>query len=120
MKTLEDIELTLDKLIENQVLLNRVKKHLALDFEVEALLKTQESLRAHLFFLSDIYEKISFSIKMRLSESMRKRIYQKAAEYQLLSAFTLGSIHQLFQPASFRIRKSRKKRSPISHISSPR
>jgi hypothetical protein len=109
MKTLEEIEITLDNLIENQMLLNRVKKQLDLDFEVTALLKTQESLRSHLFFLSDIYEKISFSIKLRLSESMRKRIYQKATEYQRLSEFTLGNLHQIFQPSSFRIRKNRKK-----------
>jgi len=114
MKTLEEIEITLDNLIENQMLLNRVKKQLDLDFEVEALLKTQESLRSHLFFLSEIYEKISFSIKIRLSESMRKRIYQKATTYQHLSEFTLGSFHQLFQPTSFQIRKNRKKRVAIT------
>jgi hypothetical protein len=116
MKTLEEIEITLDKLIENQILLNHVKKQLDLDFEVSALLKTQESLQAHLFFLGDIYEKISFSIKMRLSESMRKRIYQKATEYQHLSQFTLGNLHQLFQPSQFQLRKSRKKRVSLENI----
>lgn len=106
--TLSDIEETLDRLIENQSMLNKIKEHYNLPVEVEALRKTQESLQAHLFFLGDVYESIQKSIKARLSDKMRSRIYEKAVSYQNLSDSTIGSFYRLFQPSSFRIRKRRK------------
>ncbi len=57
MELLRDFEETLIRLIENQEMLNSILEKESFSFEKEALLKTQESLKAHVIFLSDIYPK---------------------------------------------------------------
>jgi hypothetical protein len=57
MELLRDFEETLSRLIENQETLNAISEKEQLAFEHDALLKTQESLKAHIIFLSDIYPK---------------------------------------------------------------
>lgn len=57
MELLRDFEETLSRLIENQEMLNAIFEKETFSFEKDALLKTQESLKAHVIFLSDIYPK---------------------------------------------------------------
>lgn len=57
MNLLRDFEETLARLIENQEALNAISKEIEFSFEKEVLLKTQESLKAHFIFLSDLYPK---------------------------------------------------------------
>ena len=63
MELLRDFEDTLSRLIENQEALNAISEKENFIFEKEALLKTQESLKAHVFFLTDIYPKQRARIK---------------------------------------------------------
>ncbi len=57
MELLRDFEETLSRLIENQEMLNSIFEKETFSFEKDALLKTQESLKAHVIFLADIYPK---------------------------------------------------------------
>ena len=57
MELLRDFEETLSRLIENQEMLNSIFEKETFSFEKDALLKTQESLKAHVIFLTDIYPK---------------------------------------------------------------
>ncbi len=63
MELLRDFEETLSRLIENQEALNAISEKESFIFEKEALLKTQESLKAHVFFLTDIYPKQRSRVK---------------------------------------------------------
>ncbi len=63
MELLRDFEETLSRLIENQETLNAISAKENLSFERDALLKTQESLKAHVEFLADIYPRERRSIK---------------------------------------------------------
>ena len=57
MELLRDFEETLTRLIENQEMLNSIFEKEGFSFEKDALLKTQESLKAHVTFQTDIYPK---------------------------------------------------------------
>jgi hypothetical protein len=57
MNLIQDFEDTLSRLIENQETLNVIQNNDELFIERDALIKTQESLKAHIHFLSDIYPK---------------------------------------------------------------
>ena len=57
MEVLRDFEETLTRLIENQEALNQISSKSQFLLEKEALVKTQESLKAHIIFLSDLYPK---------------------------------------------------------------
>ncbi len=63
MELLRDFEETLSRLIENQEMLNAIFEKEIFSFEKDALLKTQESLKAHVTFLADIYPKEKRHIK---------------------------------------------------------
>ena len=78
MELLRDFEETISRLIENQEMLNAISEKENLSFERDALLKTQESLKAHAQFLADIYPKERRHIK---GSYMRKQIVIQKFSY---------------------------------------
>lgn len=108
MELLRDFEETLTRLIENQETLNAISEKEDLFFEREALLKTQESLKAHAFFLNDIYPKERKQLKGKyLKEQI---LLQKLTYLQKISNMQFKIS---FEP-TFNIRKYRfKKRSSL-------
>lgn len=106
MELLRDFEETLTRLIENQETLNQISEKEDLSFERDALVKTQESLKAHAFFLSDIYPKERKQLKGKyLKEQI---LLQKLSYLQKISNMQF----KISFETSFHIRKHRfKKRS---------
>ncbi|MBI3211481.1 MAG: hypothetical protein HYZ47_02200 [Simkania negevensis] len=72
-KIITDIDATLDQLLENQKILNRISASSHLDQELSALHKMQESLLAHLLYL-DSY----------LKEKKEKKISSSTVHEKLL------------------------------------
>jgi hypothetical protein len=108
MELLRDFEETLTRLIENQETLNEISEKEELSFERDALLKTQESLKAHAFFLNDIYPKVRKQLK---GKYLKEQILLQKLSY--LEKISNIQFKICFQP-SFNIRKHRfKKRSSL-------
>ena len=94
MEVLRDFEETLARLIENQEALNAISEKEHFSFERNALLKTQESLKAHFIFLADLYPKEKKHLKRTyLKEQLllQKFLYlKKISNIQISSPFKVA------------------------------
>jgi hypothetical protein len=104
MNLIKDFEETLARLIENQETLNTILNNQDMLIEKEALLKTQESLKAHMVFLSDIYpkeRKVMKGLYIKEQTLIQKFSYlKKISDIQIQIPFN----------SNFNLRKSRFKK----------
>lgn len=111
MDTLNKITQTLDQLIQNEENLQSLRNDLQFVIECSALEKTQESLRAHLFFLGNVFDQTKKRL-LRISDIEKKNsIYIKSMHYSRFSKESLGLFAGLFKHNQMRLRKNRLKNS---------
>ncbi len=101
---LGEIDLTLDRLIENAT---AMKDFTLLKEEVKAFQKTQESLLEHLIHMDELLEEKRKKLKIHKSEQKRKIINQKLNQFEKLN---YNFIKNVFQKISL-IKRGKNKKS---------
>ncbi len=106
MNTLNKISSILDKLIYNEDILSSLNNQNNFNIEIDALKKTQDSIKSHLFFLAELYKnkKIRNSQKFNLA---KKEIIKKTYHYNKISQSTIQIFTNLSMQSKTQIRKNR-------------
>ena len=107
---LADIDTTLDQLIQNAGVIDRVSVESLCENEIEALQKTQESLLARLMHIEG-------DQKFQIKKKMNPGIQQKIAEFGRLNARLIHDVATKFGSAKEkkpRIARNRKKAKQLA------
>ena len=114
MYILIEIDQTLDNLITNQELLKKNSNNQELLLELEALNKTQESLKSHLDYLIESFNHLRIQFAKIPYGEIKNTIYNKLIALKNISNYPLKEHLLTFRPHIIRLRKNRLKKNTFA------